>query len=157
MPFAFCTREKATWCEFAESAKDGHSVKFVQEMARKYNMVIVSSILERDSAHGETIWNTAGTTPSRHRVCRVSCRWTCHADVARRHRRWWWVVVVGNHGNIIGKHRKNHIPRVGDFNESTYYMEGNDGHPVFETEFGACRVVGRVVSCVSCRVVRRVG
>jgi hypothetical protein len=24
-----------------------------------------------------------------------------------------------------GKHRKNHIPRVGDFNESTYYMEGN--------------------------------
>lgn len=108
MPFAFCTREKATWCEFAESAKDGHSVKFVQEMARKYNMVIVSSILERDSAHGETIWNTA--------------------------------VVVGNHGNIIGKHRKNHIPRVGDFNESTYYMEGNDGHPVFETEFGKIAV-----------------
>jgi predicted amidohydrolase len=71
MPFAFCTREKATWCEFAESAKDGHSVKFVQEMARKHNMVIVSSILERDSAHGETIWNTAGTTPSRHRACRV--------------------------------------------------------------------------------------
>lgn len=61
MPFAFCTREKATWCEFAESAKDGHSVKFIQQMARKHNMVIVSSILERDSAHGETIWNTAGT------------------------------------------------------------------------------------------------
>lgn len=49
-------------------------------------------------------------------------------------------VVVGNHGNIIGKHRKNHIPRVGDFNESTYYMEGNDGHPVFETEFGKIAV-----------------
>ncbi len=45
-------------------------------------------------------------------------------------------MVVGNHGNVIGKHRKNHIPRVGDFNESTYYMEGQDGHPVFETEFG---------------------
>ncbi|XP_042480320.1 uncharacterized protein LOC122061177 isoform X2 [Macadamia integrifolia] len=30
----------------------------------------------------------------------------------------------------------NHIPRVGDFNESTYYMEGNTGHPVFETTFG---------------------
>ncbi|KAK8289215.1 hypothetical protein V6Z11_D07G175200 [Gossypium hirsutum] len=29
-------------------------------------------------------------------------------------------VIIGNHGNIIGKHRKNHIPRVGDFNESTY-------------------------------------
>ncbi len=29
-----------------------------------------------------------------------------------------------------------HIPRVGDFNESSYYMEGQDGHPVFETAFG---------------------
>ena len=28
---------------------------------------------------------------------------------------------------------KGHIPRVGDFNESTYYMEGESGHPVFET------------------------
>ena len=45
-------------------------------------------------------------------------------------------VVIGNRGNIIGSHRKNHIPRVGDFNESTYYMEGEDGHPVFATEFG---------------------
>ena len=31
---------------------------------------------------------------------------------------------------------QNHIPRVGDFNESSYYMEGNTGHPVFETAFG---------------------
>ena len=31
---------------------------------------------------------------------------------------------------------QNHIPRVGDFNESTYYMEGSTGHPVFETAFG---------------------
>lgn len=31
---------------------------------------------------------------------------------------------------------QNHIPRVGDFNESTYYMEGNTGHPVFETAYG---------------------
>jgi len=31
---------------------------------------------------------------------------------------------------------QNHIPRVGDFNESTYYMEGNTGHPVFETVYG---------------------
>lgn len=103
MPFAFCTRERS-WCEFAESAVSGESTKFVQKLARKYNMVIVSPILERDEEHGDTIWNTA--------------------------------VVVGNHGNVIGKHRKNHIPRVGDFNESTYYMEGNTGHPVFETVFG---------------------
>ncbi len=103
MPFAFCTREKQPWLEFAEPI-DGPSTQFLQGLAKRYNMVIVSPILERDEAHGGTIHNTA--------------------------------VVIGNRGNIIGSHRKNHIPRVGDFNESTYYMEGEDGHPVFETEFG---------------------
>ncbi|GKE14454.1 beta-ureidopropionase, partial [Tanacetum coccineum] len=34
------------------------------------------------------------------------------------------------------KYNMNHIPRVGDFNESTYYMEGNTEHPVFETAYG---------------------
>ncbi|XP_044487884.1 beta-ureidopropionase [Mangifera indica] len=106
MPFAFCTREKR-WCEFAEPI-DGESMQFLQELARKYNMVIISPILERDVNHGDTIWNTA--------------------------------VIIGNNGNIIGKHRKNHIPRVGDFNESTYYMEGNTGHPVFETAYGKIAV-----------------
>lgn len=72
MPFAFCTREKR-WCEFAEPV-NGESTQFLQEFARKYNMVIISSILERDINHGETLWNTA--------------------------------VIIGNHGNIIGKHRK---------------------------------------------------
>jgi len=103
MPFAFCTREKHPWLEFAEPV-DGPSTERLAALARRYNMVIVSPILERDEAHGDTIHNTA--------------------------------VVIGNRGNIIGKHRKNHIPRVGDFNESTYYMEGEDGHPVFETQFG---------------------
>jgi len=37
---------------------------------------------------------------------------------------------------LLANIEKNHIPRVGDFNESTYYFEGNTGHPVFETEFG---------------------
>lgn len=72
MPFAFCTREKR-WCEFAEPI-DGESTRFLQDLAIRYNMVIVSSILERDVSHGDTLWNTA--------------------------------VVIGNHGNIIGKHRK---------------------------------------------------
>lgn len=49
---------------------------------------------------------------------------------------WNAAVVVSNTGNYLGKSRKNHIPRVDDFNESTYYMEGNTGHPVFETQFG---------------------
>jgi len=104
MPFAFCTREKYPWLEFAEDAENGRSTKFLKGLAKKYNMVIISPILERDYSHGGVIWNTA--------------------------------VVIGNNGNYIGKSRKNHIPRVGDFNESTYYMEGNLGHPVFETAFG---------------------
>lgn len=57
MPFAFCTREKS-WCEFAEHV-NGESTQFLQDLARKYNMVIVSPILERDIVHGETMWNTA--------------------------------------------------------------------------------------------------
>ena len=101
-----CTREKLPWSEFAESAEDGPTTKLVQEvctytlyhctcyyvhthtlsqMAKKYNMVIVSPILERDERHGGTLWNTA--------------------------------VVVSNSGKVMGKSRKNHIPRVGDFNE----------------------------------------
>ncbi|XP_072043669.1 beta-ureidopropionase-like [Amphiura filiformis] len=104
MPFAFCTRQKHPWTEFAESAEDGPTTKFCQELAKRYNMVIISSILERDAVHSETLWNTS--------------------------------VVISNSGAVMGKSRKNHIPRVGDFNESTYYMEGNTGHQVFETQFG---------------------
>lgn len=74
------------------------------QYCKKYDMVIVSPILERDTVHGDTMWNTA--------------------------------VVIGPTGSVLGKHRKNHIPRVGDFNESTYYMEGATGHPVFQTKFG---------------------
>jgi beta-ureidopropionase len=108
MPFAFCTREKLPWTEFAMDAYTGEATKFCQKMAKKYNMVIVSPILERDSIHSDTIWNTA--------------------------------VIIGNNGNVIGITRKNHIPRVGDFNESTYYMESELGHPVFETVFGKIAV-----------------
>ncbi|KAJ2949401.1 hypothetical protein O0L34_g15315 [Tuta absoluta] len=104
MPFAFCTREKQPWCEFAESAENGPSIVFLKQLAAKYGMVIISPILERDELHGDTIWNTA--------------------------------VVINEKGQVVGKHRKNHIPRVGDFNESTYYFEGNTGHPVFDTKFG---------------------
>ncbi|KAF5304226.1 hypothetical protein FQR65_LT08033 [Abscondita terminalis] len=108
MPFAFCTREKEPWCEYAESAENGPTTKFLQQLAKEYNMVIISPILERDDVHGEVLWNTA--------------------------------VVIDNYGDVLGKHRKNHIPRVDDFNESAYYMEGNTGHPVFKTEFGCIGV-----------------
>jgi len=49
---------------------------------------------------------------------------------------WNTAVVIDNNGEYLGKAHKNHIPRVGDFNESTYYFEGETGNPVFETAFG---------------------
>merc|ERR1711962_1183667 len=105
MPFAFCTREKQPWSEFAEPADEtGPSTKFLSVLAKKYGIVIVSPILEREEKRGGILWNTA--------------------------------VVISHTGNVIGITRKNHIPRVGDFNESTYYMEGNTGHRIFATKFG---------------------
>lgn len=85
MPFAFCTRERLPWGEFAESAENGPTTQFLKELAKKHNMLIISPILERDEAYGEVLWNTA--------------------------------VIISSEGRVIGKTRKNHIPRVGDFNE----------------------------------------
>ena len=81
---------------------------FCQQLAQKYNCMIISPILERDETHGDVFWNTA--------------------------------VIISDTGRVIGKTRKNHIPRVGDFNESTYYMESTLGHPVFDTKFGKIAV-----------------
>ncbi|CAM9141072.1 unnamed protein product, partial [Ectocarpus fasciculatus] len=102
-PFFMCTRERYPWVEFAEDPEIGESTMMIKELAKKYNMVILSPILEKDKAQG---------------VLHNSC------------------VFVDNHGKYLGLQRKNHIPRVGDFNESSYYMEGDTGHAVFETEFG---------------------
>jgi len=102
-PFFYCTREKYPWVESAENAEDGPTTEFIKKLAKQYNMVIISPILERDE-NRSTLWNTA--------------------------------VVIGNNGEFLGKAHKNHIPRVGDFNESTYYLEGETGNPVFETAFG---------------------
>lgn len=33
MPFAFCTREKLPWTEFAESAEEGQTPRFCQEVS----------------------------------------------------------------------------------------------------------------------------
>lgn len=35
MPFAFCTREKQPWCQFAESAEDGPTTQFLQKVSSK--------------------------------------------------------------------------------------------------------------------------
>ena len=56
MPFAFCTRERQPWLEFAESVEDP-STMLLSKRAQKHNMV--SPILECDEAPGGTIHNTA--------------------------------------------------------------------------------------------------
>ncbi|XVF01499.1 hypothetical protein REPUB_Repub04eG0093900 [Reevesia pubescens] len=127
MPFAFCTREKR-WCEFAEPV-NGESTQFLQEFARKYNMVIISPILERDVNHGETLWNTA--------------------------------IIIGNHGNIIGKHRKarnaaiansyfvGSINRVGTeiFPNPFTSGDGKPQHPDFGHFYGSSHFSAPDASC----------
>ncbi|VEN54438.1 unnamed protein product [Callosobruchus maculatus] len=49
---------------------------------------------------------------------------------------WNTAVVIDNHGNYLGKHRRNHIPKIEIPNEPTYYCEGNADHPVFQTDYG---------------------
>ncbi|XP_068680495.1 beta-ureidopropionase-like [Montipora foliosa] len=61
-------------------------------------------------------------------------------DVVNQEKLFNTAVIISNNGSVLGKTRKNHIPRVGDFNESTYYMEGDTGHPVFQTQFGRIAV-----------------
>lgn len=105
MPFFLCTGEKKEWAGFAESASEGLSTKFLSSLAKKFNMVIVSPILEDDNG---TWWNTA--------------------------------VVIDENGNFLGKHRKNHLPSVGSFSETSFYAPGNTGHPVFDTKFAKIAV-----------------
>ncbi|CAG9790818.1 unnamed protein product [Diatraea saccharalis] len=100
MPFFLCTREKDKWAEFAESATEGPVFNFLSPIAKKYQMVLISSILENDNG---TWWNTA--------------------------------VVINENGQYMGKHRKNHIPSVGSFSETSYYAPGNLGHTVFNTKY----------------------
>lgn len=56
MPFFLCTGEKEKWAGFAESAKEGPSIKFLSNLAKQFKMVIVSPILEDDNG---IWWNTA--------------------------------------------------------------------------------------------------
>ena len=35
---------------------------------------------------------------------------------------WNTAVVISNSGQVLGKSRKNHIPRIGDFNEVKFLL-----------------------------------
>ncbi|XP_038221874.1 beta-ureidopropionase-like [Zerene cesonia] len=105
MPFFLCTRERKRWADFAESPDDGPSTKFLSKLAKRFEIIIISPILENEDG---VWWNTA--------------------------------VVINEQGNYVGKHRKNHLPSVGSFNETTYYAPGNTNHPVFDTKYGKIAV-----------------
>ncbi|KAJ6635793.1 Beta-ureidopropionase [Pseudolycoriella hygida] len=49
MPYPFYTPDSLAWKEFAEDGDTGASSIFIKNLAAKFNMVIISSILERDS------------------------------------------------------------------------------------------------------------
>lgn len=57
-PFFLCTREKYPWVEYAEDFENGPTSQLFKELSAKYNMVIISPILERDAVH-ENVWNSA--------------------------------------------------------------------------------------------------
>ncbi|CAH0725047.1 unnamed protein product, partial [Brenthis ino] len=54
----------------------------------------------------------------------------------------WWntAVVINENGCYMGKHRKNHLPSVGSFNETPYYSPGGLGHSVFATKYAKIAV-----------------
>ena len=107
MPYAVCTREKLPWTQFAENATSGSSVTFLARLAAKHRMVIVSPILER--------------------VSKNSFEWHPEEKFAQDEEGgdvlWNSAVVIDHMGDIMGKSRKNHIPRHGNCPESNYYSE----------------------------------
>ena len=51
MPFAFCTREKTPWAEFAESAEDGPTIKLCQEVEIVVQLVFRNRNLHYVTCH----------------------------------------------------------------------------------------------------------
>lgn len=94
--------------------------------------------LAESAEHGATT-KFLSTLAEKYRMVIISPileRDEAHGDII-----WNTAVVISDNGRYQGKVRKNHIPRVGDFNESSYYMEGNLGHPIFETKWGRIAVL----------------
>lgn len=49
MPFAFCTREKHPWCEFAEEAETGQTTLYLQEVRNK--ITFTNQPIDNNSNH----------------------------------------------------------------------------------------------------------
>lgn len=103
MPFAMCTREKLPFTEFAEHAFTGPTTAFCRELAKRHNMMVAFEDIHR------VLFNAISQVIN-------SLFERDDAEVL-----WNTVVYISHTGAIIGKSRKNHIPRVGDFNEVQHY------------------------------------
>jgi len=51
MPFAFCTREKQPWCDFAESATSGCTTEFLQKVVYRVDrdqIIILTAVISNE-------------------------------------------------------------------------------------------------------------
>jgi beta-ureidopropionase len=134
MPFAFCTREKQPWLEFAESPQHGRTTK---SGIKKIKKIILNGFKKKANSGELQVSSAAGQdVPHGHRVAHLGARRRPPGNHrAREHCCFFFAeihissstpmkdtihntaVVIDADGSYLGKHRKNHIPRVGDFNE----------------------------------------
>jgi N-carbamoylputrescine amidase len=98
----FPAEQHHRWYEVAEPAPNGPTTKLMQDIAKKYAMVVVAPLVEE--AMTGVYYNTA--------------------------------VVIDADGSYLGKYRKHHLPHCAPgFWEKFYFKPGNQGYPVFQTQY----------------------
>jgi len=98
----FPAEQHHRWYEVAEAAPNGPTTKLMQDIAKKYAMVVVAPLVEE--AMTGVYYNTA--------------------------------VVIDADGSYLGKYRKHHLPHCAPgFWEKFYFKPGNQGYPVFQTQY----------------------
>ncbi|VDM81536.1 unnamed protein product [Strongylus vulgaris] len=145
MPFAFCTRERLPWTEFAESVENGPTIKFMSNvgvklsvsfcclcftqwwrrrfwwhLAAKYNMVIVAPILERDEMKDDANYymeSTLGHPVFQTAFGRIAIN-ICYG----RHHPQNWMMFALNGAEIIF----NPSATTGDLSEPLWRIEARN-------------------------------
>ena len=102
-------------------ASDGHRISHLRKGRSRYLRVSSKALWTKvklilksqfDFQKGQ-IWNESSNT-----ITVEFAQDEDHGDIL-----WNTAVVIDHTGRVMGKSRKNHIPRHGDFPESNYYME----------------------------------
>ena len=103
----FCTEQTTKWYASTEPIPHGPTTGLMQELAKELGIVLVVPMYEQEFAG--VYYNTAA--------------------------------VIDADGKYLGKYRKHHIPQVQagpagcGFWEKYYFRPGNQGYPVFETQY----------------------